>query len=123
MTGHTLHELLNAHPKLRTPALGLIVVWAVVVAGFGFLALSSAHTNAALAKAHNFSACTLGLYLRETRDRQLAVETDPSQSASAQARARDSIPGLNQLIASQVTDPSTYDCAKLLPQLAQGHAA
>lgn len=99
-----------------------IVIWIALFVGFGVLRIADAHTTSAIAKVHNISVCTLGLYLRGSRDRSLASAADRSQSPSVRARARGAIPDLNILIASQVTYPPTFDCSRLIKQTAQGHS-
>lgn len=116
-------EFLQKHPKWRAPSQAAVLLWVVLVAGFGFLQISQAETLRLIAKRGNQSACTLGLYLRQARDRALQTKDDHSQSESARARARSSIPQLNVLISSQVTYPANFDCSKLIKQLGQGHVA
>lgn len=111
------------HPIWRVPSMVAIIAWIVLTTATGVILIVEAHTNDAIARVHNISACSLSVYLQGTRDRQLAAAADASLSASARARARGSITDLNVLIASQVTYPTHFNCGALLKQLAQGHSA
>lgn len=110
------------HPKWRGPSTFLIVLWVATFVGFGVVRINDARTASAVARVHNISACSLGIYLVGARDRALATSVDQTVSDAVRKRAAGSIIDLNILIASQVTYPANYDCSRLIRQVAQGHA-
>lgn len=114
---------LRSHPSFKRPGSVTIIVWLVIVCGFGFLHISDANSTAKVTAAHNAEACTLRSLIDGLRDRAYSASIDQQATSASRKRARDSLPGYDVLLAGQVTQPRTLDCKALLAKLAKHRAA